>query len=277
MPVYAGAAGVTGYIRLTLSIYNTAGTLQNATAVVANVTLPDGTTYVPSVINDSAGLYHFDYTPAQVGHYGVYWVATGSNAGTLEESFNVDDLTISPPLPLSQVKSHLNIVESSVVDDDELRAFILAATGLIEGVVGPLSRRTVTAETHNGGRTTVLLKQAPIISITSCLENGSALDSTSYSLDGESGVLTRTSGYTAYTWGGDVDYSNFNNISVTYVAGRSVIPADLAHAVLELVRHLWTTQRGSVRRSGTDDYLPGSGFSMPNRVREMLNRYQQVN
>ena len=121
MPVYAGASGVSGYIRLTLSIYNSAGTLQNATAVVATVILPDGTTYVPGVVNDSAGLYHFDYTPAQVGHYGVYWVATGTNAGTLEESFNVDDLTISPPLPLSQVKSHLNIVESSVVDDDELR------------------------------------------------------------------------------------------------------------------------------------------------------------
>jgi uncharacterized phiE125 gp8 family phage protein len=277
MPVYAGASGVSGYIRLTLSIYNSAGTLQNATAVVATVILPDGTTATPSITNSGAGLYHFDYTPSSVGHYGVYWVATGTNAGTLEESFNVDDLTISPPLPLSQVKSHLNIVESSVVDDDELRAYILAATGLIEGVVGPLSRRTVTAETHNGGRTTVLLKQAPIISITSCLENGSALPSTSYSVDNESGVLTRTSGYTVYTWGGDVDFANFNNISVTYVAGRSIIPADLAHAVLELVRHLWTTQRGSIRRSGTDDYVPGSGFSMPNRVREMLNRYQQVN
>ena len=272
MPVYAGASGVTGYIRLTLSIYNTAGTLQNATAVVANVTLPDGTTYVPSVINDSAGLYHFDYTPAQVGHYGVYWVATGSNAGTLEESFNVDDLTISPPLPLSQVKSHLNIVESSVVDDDELRAFILAATGLIEGVVGPLSRRPVTAEVHHGGRANVLLKQAPVLSVTGCRENGVTLSSDNYSIDPESGVLTRVSGYLAYTW-----YEGFNNISVDYVAGRSIIPADLAHAVLELVRHLWTTQRGSVRRSGTDDYVPGAGFSMPNRVREMLNRYQQVN
>ena len=272
MPVYAGASGVTGYIRLTLSIYNTAGTLQNATDVVANVTLPDGTTYVPSVINDSAGLYHFDYTPAQVGHYGVYWVATGTNAGTLEESFNVDDLTISPPLPLSQVKSHLNIVESSVVDDDELRAYILAATGLIEGVVGPLSRRPVSAEVHHGGRRSVLLKQAPVLQVTGCRENGVTLDSGSYYVDPESGVLTRTSGFLAYTW-----YEGFNNISVDYVAGRSIIPADLAHAVLELVRHLWTTQRGSIRRSGTDDYVPGSGFSMPNRVREMLNRYQQVN
>jgi uncharacterized phiE125 gp8 family phage protein len=272
MPVYAGAAGVTGYIRLTLSIYNTSGTLQNATAVTATVILPDGSTYTPGVINDSAGQYHFDYTPAQVGHYGVYWVATGANAGTLEESFNVDDLTISPPLPLSQVKSHLNIAEASVVDDDELRAFILAAAGLIEGVVGPLSRRPVTGETHNGGRGTVLLKQAPVVEVTGCTENGVTLSAGSYSLDGESGVLTRTSGFSAYTWS-----EGYNNVSVDYVAGRTSIPADLAHAVLELVRHLWTTQRGSVRRSGTDDYLPGSGFSMPNRVREMLNRYQQVN
>ena len=159
-----------------------------------------------------------------------------------------------------------------MVDDDELRAFILAATGLIEGVVGPLSRRPVSAEVHHGGRGIVMMKQAPVLEVTGCRENGVTLSSDNYSVDPESGVLTRTSGYLAYTW-----YNGFNNVSVDYIAGRSIIPADLAHAVLELVRHLWTTQRGSIRRSGTDDYVPGAGFSMPNRVREMLNRYQQVN
>jgi uncharacterized phiE125 gp8 family phage protein len=271
MPIYAGGS-VTGFVRLTLSIYNSSGTLQNATSLTCTLTLPDGTSTTLTPVNDSAGLYHADYQPTQAGHYGVVWVASGTNAGVLEESFNVDDTTISAPLSLTDVKTHLNIDASSVVNDDELRSFMLAATDLIEGVVGPLSRRPVTGETHNGGRGTVLLKQAPVVEVTGCTENGVSLSAGSYSLDGESGVLTRTSGFTAYTWS-----EGYNNVSVDYVAGRTSIPADLAHAVLELVRHLWTTQRGSVRRSGTDDYLPGSGFSMPNRVREMLNRYQQVN
>ena len=276
MSITSGGSCTIGEV-LILNFYtfDSAGVAANATSVTCTITLPNNTTTSPSVTNTATGVYQATYSPAVVGHFGVYWAATGTNATAKEDAFNVEDNSVSPPISLTDVKNHLNI---TVTDDDaELLAMLNAATGLIEGVVGPLSRRTVTAETHNGGRTTVLLKQAPIISITSCLENGSALAATSYSVDEESGVLTRTSGYTVYTWGGDVDFANFNNISVTYVAGRSIIPADLAHAVLELVRHLWTTQRGSIRRSGTDDYVPGSGFSMPNRVREMLNRYQQVN
>ena len=111
-----------------------------------------------------------------------------------------------------------------------------------------------------------------MISVTSVSENGVALPATAYSLDDEAGVLTRANGYVAYDW-----VAGFENIDVTYVAGRSSIPAGLVHAVLELVRHLWTTQRGSVRRRGTDDYQPGAGFSLPYRVREMLSRWEQVN
>jgi len=268
MPVYAGVAGVTGSVRLTLSIRDSNGTLASATAVTVTVILPDGTTTTPAVTNDGTGLYHADYSPAAVGHYGVYWVATGSNAGTLEESFDVNDLTISPPLGLAQVKDHLNIPQTTITDDDELRGFILAATGLVEGVVGPLTRRPV-SETYNGGRAALILKQAPVISVTTVTESGTTVAASGYSISTDTGVLTRTSGYSASVW-----TQGFNNVTVSYVAGRTQIPADLTHAVLETVRHLWTTQRGSVKRSQTDDYQPGAGFSLPNRVRELLSRYE---
>lgn len=269
MPIYAGG-GVTGFVRLTLSIYNSAGTLQNATSLTCTLTLPDGTTTTLATVNDSAGLYHADYQPTQAGHYGVVWVASGTNAGVLEESFNVDDVAINAPLSLTDVKNHLNIDAASVSNDDELRAFILAATGLIEGQVGPITRRTVT-DTLNGGRSTVILSTAPVASVTTVVENGSTLASSAYSLRGESGVLTRLFGQSEAVWA-----AGARNISVTYVAGRTDVPADLRHAVLETVRHLWTTQRGAVRRSGTDDYQPGAGFSLPFRVRELLSRYSQV-
>lgn len=271
MSITSGGSCTIGEV-LILNFYtfDSAGVAANATSVTCTITLPNNTTTSPSVTNTATGVYQATYSPAVVGHFGVYWAATGTNATAKEDAFNVEDNSVSPPISLTDVKNHLNIL---VTDDDaELLAMLNAATGLVEGVVGPLSRRPVTAEVHHGGRANVLLKQAPVLSVTGCRENGVTLSSDNYSIDPESGVLTRVSGYLAYTW-----YEGFNNISVDYVAGRSIIPADLAHAVLELVRHLWTTQRGSVRRSGTDDYLPGSGFSMPNRVREMLNRYQQVN
>ena len=106
MPIYAGN-GVTGFVRLTLSIYNSAGTLQNATSLTCTLTLPDGTTTTLSTVNDSAGLYHADYQPTQAGHYGVVWVASGTNAGVLEESFNVDDVAINAPLSLTDVKNQI--------------------------------------------------------------------------------------------------------------------------------------------------------------------------
>lgn len=273
MPVYAGAAGVTGFVRVQLKVYDTDGVLADPDDVAVTVTLPDGTTSDESgnVVQSATGVYYLDYAPEQVGHYGVYWVTTGVNAGTLEEGFNVDDLTVSPPLSLSQVKAHLNIDATDISNDDELRAMILAATDYAEGVVGPMSRRTVTETVDGRGRSAVLLSNAPAVTVSAVLVNGVTVSDSGYSLDTEAGVLHRVDGYTASTW-----TDGFRNVEVTYTAGRTSIPAGLQHAVLELVRHLWETQRGVSRRvrSG-DDYVPGAGYTFPNRVREALSRWEQ--
>lgn len=271
MPIYAGAAGVVGFVRLQLRVYDLDGILADPDDVSVTLTTPAGvaTDLSGSVEHPSQGVYHLDYEPAEVGNYGVYWVTTGVNAGTLEEAFNVDDLTISPPLSLTQVKDHLNIGVDQLTDDDEIRHFILAATGLIEGITGPLTRRPATG-TFNGGRSSVVLTQYPIVSVTSVTENGSPV--TSYSWDADTGIVTKTSGYSEATF-----TQGHRNVVVTYVAGRSIVPADLQHAVLEAVRHLWETQRGKPTslRSG-DDYVPGAGYSLPNRVKEFLGRYEQA-
>jgi hypothetical protein len=116
----------------------------------------------------------------------------------------------------------------------------------------------------------LLLHQPPALEVTEVSENGAVVDPAGYSLSAGGGVLTRTSGYSRSAW---VD--GFGNVSVTYTAGRTYIPADLRQAVLELVRHLWTTQRGQQGRSRSgDDYTPGQGFSLPNRVIELLAPYE---
>jgi hypothetical protein len=267
MPIYAGAAGVSGFVRLELRVYDLDGALADPDDISVTVIAPDGTStnQTGSIEHPLPGIYHLDYEPSQVGHYGVYWVTTGVNAGTLEEGFNVDDLTVSPPIALADVKRHLNMTATDYADDDELRFFILAATDLVEGEVGPLARRSV-SETHNGGRASVILRQAPVIQVTDVMENGNPVSS--YAVEIDTGILTKTSGYSASVW-----TEGFNNIEVDYIAGRTSIPAGLQQAILETVRHLWQTQRGTIQRRGGDDYTPGQGYSLPNRVQDFLRRY----
>lgn len=267
MPIYAGG-GTAGSVRITLSVYDTAGVLADGGTVVCTITKPDGTTTTATVVRDSEGQYHADYYPADPGQYGVIWTVTGINAGSLEESFTVDDITVFPPVSLAEVKQHLNMSSDRVTDDDELRAFILAATSAIEARVGPLTRRSVT-ESYSGGVPAIVLT-APAIEVTAVTESGTSLTASDYSLSPLSGVLTRVSGYSRSTW-----TSGFDNIAVTYDTGRTAIPADLRQAVLELIRHLWSTQRGQQGRTRTgDEFVAGQGYSLPNRVLELIAPYE---
>ena len=93
MPIYAGG-GVSGSVRITLSVYDTAGVLSDGGSVVCTITKPDGTTSTPTPVRDAEGEYHVDYYPALVGTYGVVWAVTGINAGSLEETFYVGQLSV---------------------------------------------------------------------------------------------------------------------------------------------------------------------------------------
>jgi hypothetical protein len=270
MPIYAGAAGVTGFVRLELKVYDLAGALADPDDVSVTILLPDGTTSDESgnAVRESTGVYYLDYEPALVGNYGVYWVTTGVNAGTLEDAFNVEDLTIAAPVSLSEVKDHLNMAPTRLESDDELRAFINSATAAIEARVGPLTRRQVT-ETHNGGVSGILLNSPPALSVTSVTENGTTVSPSGYRLSPGGGVLTRVNGYTKSVW-----TDGFANVTVTFTAGRTSIPADIRQAVLELVRHLWTTQRGQQGNRRQDEFIAGQGYTMPNRVLELIAPYE---
>jgi hypothetical protein len=65
-----------------------------------------------------------------------------------------------------------------------------------------------------------------------------------------------------------------NNISVSYTAGYVEPPYDAAQGVLEIIRHLWQTQRGSMwQGSGNlpeDVSSSAYSFSMPLRAQMLL-------
>jgi hypothetical protein len=168
-------------------------------------------------------------------------------------------------LLLADAKTHLNITGDT--HNTELQAMIDAAEAAIETYVGPLTAREVTQRVSGSG-TYLVLHTLPVISLTSVTPyGGSALTVGDLYLDAETGLVTYPTGV---RFGSGVH-------TVVYQAGRTSVPKDLELAIKELVRHLWSTQRGSgQRRPGTAPpeqlaaTLPGAAYTLPIRVTQLL-------
>lgn len=167
------------------------------------------------------------------------------------------------PPSVVEVDKELNL-GADTSQDAELAGFIDAAAKMIENVTGPITPNTYT-EVHDGGAAKLALRRVPVISVTSITEYvgltgypltlqplGATNDNYGYSLDDPiTGVITRRSsaGILSPFMGGR------SAVTVTYIAGRATVPANVRLAALELIREMWSsTQRGN--SSGRP--IPGS-------------------
>lgn len=168
-----------------------------------------------------------------------------------------------PVLTLDEVTTHLNITTSG--HDEELYGFIAAAEAAVAARVGPLEPQAVTSRIP-GRRQVLLLPSAPVLSLTSvATSDGAAVDVTTLMLDSDAGTVEYADG-TRFT---------ASRYDVTYVAGFDYLPDDLSLGIKELVRHLWSTQRGAAARPGSAVQEPqGPGYLFPNRVLELLEPYR---
>lgn len=256
-------------VALGIEVRDGDGVLADATAVTCTFTLPDGTTATGSVLHPSTGSYTVDYVPAQAGRYLVRWLATGAIVAAHTDTFDVRAAADVPVVSLAEAKRHLNI--TTTASDDELRRFLDVATDLCERYAGRPLRRTTVTESHDGGGTVLQLRRPPVLAVTSATEDGVAVTVLDLVLDGPAGLLYRDDD--GATWDGDVQA-----VSVTYEAGDSAPAADAQQAVLETLRHLWTTQRGAMGGRNPfqgDEYAAGTGWSLPNRVKELLLGLQE--
>lgn len=177
-----------------------------------------------------------------------------------------------PAVSLTDVKVFLNITRPD--DDDELMAMIDRAEAILVARVGPLDPVTV-VEKHHGGLNPIVLRRPPVISVTSVVANG-ITTLAGFDLDSEAGLLYSEFGY---------GYEGFpRSVEVTYTAGRPApLPADLEAAVLELVKHLWDSQRvpGASRPgfqgfgggTGESAAVGGAGYLLPYRVQSLIEPY----
>lgn len=159
---------------------------------------------------------------------------------------------------LDEVKRHANI--TSAAHDVELEMIKGAAQDAVEGLIGPVLWRTVSATARASGGGAVL-NVMPIVSLTSATVGGASVAAT---LDAAAGMLTGL---------GYVD-----GVSVEYVAGRTSCPDAVRLATLIIAAHLWRTQQGnSPSALPVDDELPsetfGVGYSIPRRAEDLLAPY----
>lgn len=191
-------------------------------------------------------------------------------------------------LALPEAKEHLNIPESVTTNDDELTVFLRRTERAMFNRVGHVKLRAIPiSEYRSGGRSSVKVHTCPIGVVTEISVQGTVVPAADLDgpgagwyleddVDEKVGIIRHT------------DRFPRGFVKVTYQPGRDPIPEDLELASVELLRHLWKTQRGAVTSRpglrGEQQVDPpqagprggertSSGFTFPNRVMELIGPY----
>jgi len=263
-------------VYLSWNTVDSSGAAVNPGTVTLNITLPDATTVSVTTSTSVTGTYTGSYQPTLVGRHILAWSATGSYPQAFSDIFEVRDINDIGIVGYDEVLEFLNIPSASA-NENEVRRFIDASTDLAETYVGQvLGRRTYTSELYDGGGEFIRIRNPKAISISSVYENGDLVSSSAYALDytGQrlyrigSGSLYATNSYGYWAQG-------MNNLSITYVAGYVNPPMSAKQGVLEIIRHLWQTQRGAInvmsRTNSGDELYSTPTYSLPRRAMELLD------
>jgi hypothetical protein len=247
------------------------GALVNALTATVIVTKPDGTTESVSVVNPPAliGKYTADYGPTlMVGRYLATWTFTFAG-GFVSKYTQAYDVTSEDPgllISLNEAKKHLRIPDTMTTSDDQIIDFIAASVRTVEFYVGPCLPRTV-VEYIDGATRVFALKTTPVLSVTSIVpyqHAGSSFTGSDVIVDSDGVVRiinpSKVFGYGYY--------------EVTYIAGRTVVSANITQAIKIILGHMWETQRGAsglpYQNQPPTSPVAGMGYTLPNRALELL-------
>lgn len=259
------------------------GVLVNPVSATLTITLPpDPITGISATLNPTitvppsvAGTFSYSLPTTLAGRTVGRWLFTMAPVNGISATVAYSEVhEVQPADPgfiigLAGAKRHLNIPASVTTDDEEIRDWLAAITRVIENEIGVCTPRTVVDKLNGDYRSRVIrLKQVPVISVASIVPSHTLGGGRSYSSAEtsvtEDGQLTNINGweFIGGPW------------TITYLAGRVSISANVTQAAKIILGHWWQTQRGA----GTPAYLGGddvtsgteSGFSVPNRAMELL-------
>ncbi len=190
-------------------------------------------------------------------------------------------------LTLAEAKSAVNLTNQAQYDT-ELAAWITAVSLRLDKAVGPIVRRAVTAELHDGGKSKVRTELWPVNTFTTVTEY---LFTTPTVLTRETNVSKPDNAYIAEPYradptlfsgrivrrnsGSDFRFpSGRENVEITYDAGRFLNTASVDEffklGARLLLEHLWNAQRPNVGAVGEFE-VPQSNypaFAIPNVVQQ---------
>jgi len=261
------------------------GPAVNAAATVTSATAPATVSYTFTATDT-----------ALAGSYSGEFVVTYADTST--ETFPTDgyldvlveeDLTTASQVgrlvTLGQAKAHLNIPSSDRSHDAELMNMLDGITPVVEFYTGPVVQRQIVGEAYDGGVSRIVLRTRPVVSVQNVVEYRGPVAYTlaqvitpdqgtiySYTFNAPGEIVRRTVG------GGTTPFPpGYNQVLVSYTAGRLVVPPNVRLGTLELLRvNYQQTQQAGRPQYGTgaamDDWSGQEmlGFFVPNRVREML-------
>jgi hypothetical protein len=214
-----------------------------------------------------------------VGTYLLVWSVTGALAGAVQDQFSVTAPTIDL-ISLSDLRDDLHISDTS--KDAKLRRWMRAAGEVVENVTGAI-RPATRVETFGGNVDSVVLAERWVSKLTSVTETNGA---TSVLLTEQPAGVVGT-GY-GYVWDRTSNTIHragrrfARTVTVTYVAGLTVIPEDIQLATSRLIGHWYRKNENPFRGGGGfggssgDDAmnLPGN-YMVPNEVMELLEPWRR--
>jgi hypothetical protein len=249
------------------AVSNEAGAPVNPATSTCTINLPDGTVVTPSLTNPSTGQLRLDFATTQEGrHWG--WVET--TVPGKREPFEFDVTVSLSIVSLPHVRAKLNFI--SAASDSEVRASMESATDYIEGIAGAVVRRTI-VETDTPYNGCLPLAHWPVLSLTSVVGAygySATLDVATLHVT-RAGILEPNMGAWLPPY----------PLTVTYVAGRVVVPALIRDAALDYIRWDWESQRPADTRftrfspAGGDDFTDQPTATPPYKIAAKLARYAQ--
>lgn len=251
--------------RLTLALTDVTGVAADGT-VVLTVTSPSNVASTPSVTHGVTGAYYADVDLDAEGRWYYRWVSTGAVVASESGVLEVRPAAAPGIVSLAEAKAHLG--ETGTQDDDELLAFIDAASQFVESIVGAVVRATKT-QVVSPSRSGKVYLHHPAISLTSVVETYGG----TVTLD--AAVLTTQSPELAQgiVWLGYTRTTCFP-LLVTYVAGRAVVPPLMRSATLDYLKWDWLSQRGStpLPLSAAEEFSTEPG-TIPYKIKQKLDPY----
>ena len=223
-----------GIVRLTYAVKNDLEQAANPSTATCVITQPDGTTTSPTVTLPpvSTGLLIVDFTPTQAGLHSVDW--TTSAPTTSEDDVFTVERPASQLVSVDEAVNHLGAagIITSDADRETLQWLCLVATEAIEADLGRAIVRRTVVETHDGGQHAIMLRQTPVISVTSVVGRRHHADPGHLLVRLDIGVpVLRHGGYS-----GRFAYGRMQNVVVTYVAGYANPPRVVRLAALNLIQ-----------------------------------------